>query len=93
MLINKHTSYKINQIIPRKKEIIIDKYNSIKDAAKWVFDNNLANVLEFNRLSSSIISSKICAVANNKRNRAYGFFWKYNNEPKKTKYNRKAFQF
>jgi hypothetical protein len=61
---------------------IIDKYNSIKDAAKWVFDNNLANVLEFNRLSSSIISSKICAVANNKRNRAYGFFWKYNNENK-----------
>jgi hypothetical protein len=62
--------------------IIIDKYNSIKDAAKWVFDNNLANVLEFNRLSSSNISSKICAVANNKRNRAYGFFWKYNNENK-----------
>ena len=59
---------------------IIDKYNSIKDAAKWVFDNNLANVLEFNRLSSSIISSKICAVANNKRNNAYGYKWVYYNE-------------
>ena len=31
-------------------------------------------------MSSSIISSKICAVANNKRNFAYGYKWKYINE-------------
>jgi hypothetical protein len=59
---------------------IIEKYNSIKDAAKCLFDNNLTSFNEFNRLNSSMISSKICAVARNKRNMAYGFKWKYFDE-------------
>ena len=57
---------------------ILDKYTSIKDAAKWIYDNKLTSFNEFNTLSISTISSKICGVANNKRNVAYGFFWKYN---------------
>jgi hypothetical protein len=59
---------------------IIEKFDSIKDAAKWLFDNNLTKLTEFNKLNSSIISSKLCAVANNKRNIAYGYKWKYYNE-------------
>jgi len=59
---------------------IIEKYNSIKDAAKWLFDNNFTSFNEFNKLTASIISSKICAVANNKRNFAYGYKWKYNTD-------------
>ena len=59
---------------------VIEIYNSIKDAAKWLFDNNLTSVNEFNKLNSSVISSKICAVARNKRKSAYGFLWKYNTD-------------
>lgn len=59
---------------------IIEFYNSIKDAAKWLFDNNLTSFNEFNKLNASVISSKICAVARNKRNIAYGFLWKYNTD-------------
>jgi hypothetical protein len=59
-------------------KIVLDNYTSIKDAAKWVYDNKLTSFNEFNTLNSSAISSKICAVARNKRNIAYGFLWKYN---------------
>lgn len=58
---------------------ILEEYSSIKDAAKWLFDNKLTRVNELNRLTSSIISSKICAVAKNKRNVAYGYKWNYVN--------------
>jgi hypothetical protein len=60
--------------------IIIEIYNSIKDAAKWIYDNKLTSFNEFNKLNASVISSKICAVARNKRNIAYGFLWKYNTD-------------
>jgi|688.fasta_scaffold349376_2 hypothetical protein len=62
------------------KTTILEKYYSIKDASKWIFDNKLSSVSEFNKNTSSIISSKICAVANSKRINAYGFFWKYNKD-------------
>ena len=59
---------------------IINTYNSISEAAKWIFDNNLTHTIEFNKKVCSNISSKICAVANGNRNIAYGFYWKYNIE-------------
>ena len=57
--------------------IVLQEYKSISDAAKWIFDNNLTTITELNRNNISIISSKMCAVANNKRNNAYNFKWKY----------------
>jgi hypothetical protein len=57
---------------------IIEEYKSISDAARWIINNNLTTIKEFNPNNISIISSKICAVANNKRNKAYNFKWKYN---------------
>lgn len=63
--------------------IIIEHYKSISDASKWIFDNKLSKITEFNRNNNSIISSKICAVANNKRKVAYGYIWKYHIEKNK----------
>jgi hypothetical protein len=37
----------------------IEIYNSIKDAAKWLFDSNLTSINEYNKLSSSVIRYKI----------------------------------
>jgi hypothetical protein len=56
---------------------IIEEYKSITDAAKWVINNNLTTIKILNPNNISIISSKICAVANNKRQSAYNFNWKY----------------
>lgn len=56
---------------------IIEEYKSISDAAKWVINNDLTTIKIINPNNISIISSKICAVANNKRIRAYNFKWKY----------------
>lgn len=56
---------------------VIEEYNSISDAARWIIDNKLTEIKDKNRNNISIISSKICAVANNKRNKAYNFKWKY----------------
>jgi len=57
--------------------LVLQEYKSISDAAKWIIDNNLTTIKELNPNNISIISSKICAVANNKRNNAYNFKWKY----------------
>jgi hypothetical protein len=54
---------------------IIDKYNSITDASKWIINNNLTSVTDNTKLD--IIASKICGVANNKRHMAYGYKWEY----------------
>jgi hypothetical protein len=56
---------------------IIREYKSIADAAKWIINNNLTTIKILNPNNISIISSKICAVANNKRHNAYNFKWKY----------------
>jgi hypothetical protein len=71
--------YKINPVT----NIIIDKYNSISEAAKWIFDAKLTKNTYFNKIVSSSISSKICAVANGNRNIAYNFKWEYYNEIEK----------
>jgi hypothetical protein len=70
--------YKIDKI----SNIIIEKFDSISHAALWLIDNNLSKIRDKNRNSICIVSSKICAVANNKRNFAYNFRWRYiiNNE-------------
>jgi hypothetical protein len=62
-----------------KNENVIEEYISISDAAKWIIDNKLTTITEYNKNNISIISSKICAVANNKRKVAYGYKWKYSN--------------
>ena len=71
--INYRPVYKINIITDQ----IIEEYKSISDAAIWIIDNNLTNIKEKNKTNIRNISSKICAVANNKRNNAYNFKWKY----------------
>ena len=68
--------HKINSIT----NIIIDKYNSISEAAKWIFDEKLTKNTDFNKIVCSSISSKICAVANGHRNIAYNYKWKYYSE-------------
>jgi hypothetical protein len=55
----------------------IQIFNSIKNAAKWIFENKPSKYQELNNLTSSIISSRICAVAKGNSKQAFGFFWKY----------------
>ena len=57
---------------------IIEEYKSISDAAKWIINNDLSRIKIINPNNISIISSKICAVASNKRKYAYNFNWQYN---------------
>ncbi len=69
------------------KNIKLQKYKSIKEAAKWVFDNNLTSVKEFGKGNN--IKTKICSVirkgktTNKNRDKtyerkiAYGFKWQY----------------
>lgn len=66
----------IYQIDIKTNEIIRD-FVSIRNASIWIIDNNLTQIKDKTKNSLSIISSKICAVANNKRNNAYNFKWKY----------------
>ncbi len=58
--------YRIN---PNTNEIL-EKYNSIEDAAKYILDNNNNN-LKFNNIRSGI-----SMVINNKQQTAYGYKWK-----------------
>jgi hypothetical protein len=74
-----------------KNSIKLERYNSIKAAAKWVFNNGLTKVKEFGKGNN--IKTKICAVirkgkTNGKniykdnlyeRKTAYGFKWEYDN--------------
>jgi hypothetical protein len=73
------------------KNIKLQKYNSIKEAAKWIFDNKLTKVQEFG--NGNNIKTKICSVIRKgkttgkntcinkyyERKTAYGFKWKYDN--------------
>jgi hypothetical protein len=70
----------------------LQQYSSIKNAARWVFDNKLTKVKEFGKGNN--IKTKICSVirkgkTNGKntckdkyyeRKTAYGFNWEYENE-------------
>lgn len=75
---NSISIYKINPVT----NIIIDKYNSISEASKWIFNEKLTKNTDFNKIVCSSISSKICAVATGNRNTAYNYKWKYYNEIK-----------
>jgi len=80
VFLNKSNKISVMRIDLLDENNIIETYDSISEAAKWIFDNNLTSITEFNKKSCSTISSKICAVANGHRNIAYDFKWKYNIE-------------
>lgn len=80
--LNKNSKIAVYRINP-ETNIIINKYNSISEAAKWLFDTKLTKNTDFNKIVCSSISSKICAVANGNRNIAYNFKWEYCNEIEK----------
>ena len=82
IFLNKTNSISINKINP-VTNIVIDKYNSISEAAKWIFNAKLTKNTDFNKIVCSSISSKICAVANGNRNTAYNYKWEYYNEIEK----------
>ena len=52
----------------------IELYETIRDASKWVFDNNLTTIKKFN--NGNNIKTKICAVCR-KKETAYGYIWNY----------------
>ena len=71
--INYRPVYRINN----ETNEIIELHKSISHAALWIIDNKLTSIKNKDKNNISIISSKISAVGNNKRNVAYGFKWKY----------------
>jgi hypothetical protein len=76
--INYRPVYRINN----ETNEIIELYKSIAEAALWIIDNKLTSIKDKDKNNISIISSKICAVGNNKRPIAYGFKWQYFYEKK-----------
>ena len=73
----KSMSYRPIYRINNDTNEIIELYESISKAALWIIENNLTTIKTINNNNISIISSKISAVGNNKRNIAYGFKWQY----------------
>ena len=59
----------------------LESYETIKFAAKWVFDQRLTSITVFN--GGNNIKTKICAVCRGRRKTTYGFRWEYDNEDKK----------
>ena len=53
----------------------IELYETIRDAAKWIFDNKLSSVKEFD--NGNNIKTKICAVCRKKRKSSFGYNWDY----------------
>ena len=55
----------------------LESYETMRDAAKWVFDKGLTSVTDFN--NGNNIKTKICAVCQKQyqRKTAYGFKWIY----------------
>ena len=65
----------------------LECYETMRDAAKWVFDNKLTSVKEFN--NGNNIKTKICAVCRKRlgtdgypRKTAFGYKWEYVDEKK-----------
>jgi hypothetical protein len=73
----KSMSYRPIYRINKDTNDIIELYESISKAALWIIENNLTTIKTINSNNISIISSKISAVGNNKRNIAYRFKWQY----------------
>lgn len=71
--INYRPVYRINN----ETNEIIYLHESLSHASLWIMDNKLTSIKNKDKNNISIISSKISAVGNNKRNIAYGFKWKY----------------
>ena len=59
----------------------IQLYETIRDASKWVFDNNLTSIENFD--NGNNIKTKICAVCRKKRNHSYGYKWEYDDRDDK----------
>lgn len=53
----------------------IELYETIRDAALWVFNNKLTTIKDFN--GGNNIKTKICAVCRKKRKTAFGLKWEY----------------
>ena len=60
----------------------LECYETMRDTAKWVFDNKLTSVKEFN--GGNNIKTKICAVCRKRlgRKTAFGYNWEYVDEKK-----------
>jgi hypothetical protein len=58
----------------------LEYYKTITKAAKWIFDNNLTSIIEFN--DGNNIKTRISAVCQKKygRNTSFGYKWEYCNE-------------
>lgn len=56
----------------------LELYQTIAQASKWIFDNKLTKVIEFNYGSS--IKSRISAVAQGHKLVAFGYKWMYEQE-------------
>lgn len=65
--------------IDKKTDKKLELYETIKDAAQWIFDEKLTTITEVNN-----IKSKISAVCQNHRNYTYGYKWEYKS-PKEIK--------
>ena len=72
-LISSRKVWRIDKITNQKLQL----YETMRDAAKWIFDQNLTSVKEFNLGQN--IKTKICAVCRKKRGckTAYGYKWAY----------------
>jgi hypothetical protein len=64
--------------IDKETDEKIESYESIKSASKWVFDNNLTKVKDFN--NGDNIKTTISAVAQGKNKTSYGYKWKYDDK-------------
>lgn len=61
--------------IDMKTDKKLQLYETIKDASKWIFDNGLTTVKEFNGGNS--IKTSISAVCQKKNKISYGYKWEY----------------
>lgn len=53
----------------------IEYYETIRDAALWIFNSGATTITEFN--GGNNLKTKISAVAQGRRKSAYGFVWQY----------------
>lgn len=72
-LVSSRAVWRIDKDTNKKLEL----YKTIKLASKWVFDNNLTSIKEFN--NGNNIKTKISAVAQRKRKITFGYKWEYDN--------------
>ena len=79
-------TYDVQRLISSRKvlrlsidtEELLEKYETIRDASKWVFDNKLTSIIEFN--NGNNLKTKISAVCQRRRKTAFGYKWNYDTE-------------